>query len=419
MSLIAEPTGVAGRRSELPVSAEVPVARPVVLHVVEALADGTLRHVTDLVRCLAGVDHVIAGPSQHHGQSTERALSAARAAGAQIAVVEMGRFRAPHRHAAALRALHRTIARVRPDIVHGHSSIGGAMARLACIGTTTPVVYTPHGFSRFRWGLMLERMLRDRADRVIAVSASERSFALAHRVAREDQVVVILNGVDPEPPPPAKQSLRASIGISAEVPLVGCVGRLTWQKAPEVFVAACEQVSVRLPDAEFVLIGAGALQAVVAAAVREAGLEDRFHLIPYLPDAAAALAELDVFALPSRFEGAAYTPLEAMRAGTPVVVTDVAGNRDLVWDGENGLVVPPEEPEALAGAIVRLIDDDALRQRVVGSARRTVAGCDVRVMADVTAGVYRELCESQITGSPPAARKPVRAHRRSSATRSA
>jgi glycosyltransferase involved in cell wall biosynthesis len=205
-------------------------------------------------------------------------------------------------------------------------------------------------------------------------------------------VVVIPNGIDLKPPPPLDEPLRARLQISAETPLVGCVGRLSWQKAPEVFVAACSILSTRIPDAHFVLIGSGPLQRLVEKAIRLTGIESRFHLIPELPGAASALAELDVYALPSRFEGGPYTPMEAMLAGTPVVVTGVAGNRDLVEHWASGLVVPPDEPYALATAILTVLKDPALRGRLVAGARQSVTRFAVHSMAAATADVYRELC---------------------------
>ena len=303
----------------------------------------------------------------------------------------MGRSRSPHRHFAALRQLRKTVLQIAPDVVHGHSSIGGAMARLATIGTGIPTVYTPHALSRSRLALAAEIALRRRAERLIAVSEGEREFALRSRVADERRTVVIHNGVDLTPPPPLDWPLRTLLGVGQHVPLIGSVGRLTRQKAPEVFIAACELVGEQLPDAHFVLIGAGARHAELTAMVGDTTIAHRFHLIPQLPNAAAAMSELDVFASSSRFEGAPYTPLEAMRAGTPVVVTDVPGNRDIVRDGQTGLVVPPDSPAELAAAISRLVSDDVLRARVTRNARRTVTRRDVRAMADATGSVYREV----------------------------
>ena len=366
-------------------------ARPLVLHVVESFAAGTERHVIDLIRHVDQVGHVVAAPSVHQGRSTSAAIAVAEAAGARVESIEMCRSRSPRRQTAALSALRGLIRRTQPDIIHGHSSIGGAFARLAALGTGVPVVYTPHGLSRARWAMATERLLKERTNRMIAVSESERDFAIANGVVPRNRVVVIRNGVDSEPPPPLERPLRSSLGLAETVPLIGCVGRLTWQKAPEVFVAASEIVSNVVPEARFVLIGAGLLRELVERAVTEAQIDDRFHLIPSLPNAAAALGELDVFALPSRFEGGPYTPLEAMRARTPVVVTDVAGSRDLVDNEFNGLVVNPDRPDELAAAIVRLLRNPDLRSTLARNGTHTVARHHVRRMAIATAALYAEL----------------------------
>lgn len=365
--------------------------RAVVLHVLEAVATGSERHLVDLVRHIDQFQHIVAIPSQHHGLSTAAAAERLERAGAQIQRVEMGRSRAIHAHLLALMALRRAIRLVEPDIIHGHSSIGGALARLASWGSAIPTVYTPHAFSRSRWAIPMERLLSRRADRLIAVSDSEREFAENHRLASGGRIVVIPNGIDPDPPPPLSEPLRGRLGLGPDVPLVGSVGRLAWQKAPEIFVAACARVHQSLPEAHFVLVASGPMQQQLEQAVRDSGIASRFHLIPHLADAAAAIAEFDVFVLASRFEGGPYTLLEAMRAGTAVIVTDVAGNRDVVHDGVNGLIVPIDEPRLLADGIRGLLQDPKLRLRLVGFARQAVRTYSVQEMAAATARLYADL----------------------------
>jgi glycosyltransferase involved in cell wall biosynthesis len=102
--------------------------------------------------------------------------------------------------------------------------------------------------------------------------------------------------------------------------------------------------------------------------------------------------QLDLFVLPSRYEAGPYAPLEAMRAGVAVVLTDVVGNRDAVVDGESGVLVPPDDPETLAGAITRLLADDGLRRRLAEAGERRVRDrFDVRAQAERTLALYREL----------------------------
>jgi glycosyltransferase involved in cell wall biosynthesis len=130
----------------------------------------------------------------------------------------------------------------------------------------------------------------------------------------------------------------------------------------------------------------------VERALGEARLGDRFHWLPALPEAAAAFAELDVYVLPSRFEGGPYTPLEAMRVQTPVIVTDADGNRDTVEHGVTGLVVPVDDADALGAAITALLVDDE-RRRAYGAAgrERLETHFDVRAMGRATTRVYNEL----------------------------
>jgi glycosyltransferase involved in cell wall biosynthesis len=207
-------------------------------------------------------------------------------------------------------------------------------------------------------------------------------------------VMVIPNGIDLAHPP-APLDLRAHLDLPAGAPLVGTIARLVPQKAPEVFVAACGLIGDALPDACFVLIGAGELEEEVDRAVAASPVADRFWRIPVLPGAAGVLDQLDVFALPSRFEGGPYAPLEAMRAGTPVVLTEVVGSRDTVEDGVSGLIVPPEDPASLAQAVVGLLRDPE-RRRAVGRAgrERVEERFDVRAMGRTLDELYAGLAGS-------------------------
>jgi glycosyltransferase involved in cell wall biosynthesis len=366
-----------------------------VLHVLEAFAGGTERHLLDLVAHVDGFEHVIAVPSQHLGRSTSRAMRIAAAAGAHVEPVEMGRSGTAALNLSSLVRLHALIEDLTPEVVHGHSSIGGALARLATATTGVPLVYTPHGLTRARWGTAIERLLRGRIDRFIAVSRSERDFALANAVVGPERVVVIPNGVDLEPPPPPPRSLRDRLRIPSDVPLIGCCARLTWQKAPEVYVGAAALASRSLPRAHFVLVGSGPLRRSIDRAVLDAHLWPRFHLLPSLDDMSASLPELDAYVLPSRFEGAPYTPLEAMRAGVPVIVSDAPGNRDTVEPGVSGLVVPTDDAVRLGEAIVAVIEDRRLREHLVEGGRSALMHFDVRHMAGATEDVYEDVMEER------------------------
>jgi glycosyltransferase involved in cell wall biosynthesis len=366
--------------------------RPRVLHVLEALEGGTSRHLVDVVRHADGTDHVVAIPSQRVGGLTdERALPALREAGAEVRFVTMHRTPWSYANGLALGTLGRLVRRLRPDVVHGHSSIGGMLARLAATGSGVPTVYTPNGITTVRAGVAVERALRRRTDVFVAVSESEGELAVRLGLAKPEQVAVIPNGVTLDLPP-SPVDLRSHLGVATDAPLVGTVARLVPQKAPEDFVAACERIGREVPEARFVLIGDGQLEREVDAAVARAGLDGRFTRIPSLPGAAGVLGQLDVFALSSRFEGGPYAPLEAMRAETPVVLTDVVGSRDAVEDGVSGLVVPPGDVPAMASAVVGLLRDPDRRHRMGQAGRqRVVSTFDVRSMGRALDALYRRI----------------------------
>ncbi len=362
----------------------------------EALGGGTQRHLIDLVRHVPGFQHVVAVPTWHAGTPTTAAIDALKASGARVEPVELGRSFRPLTNVRSLWQVRAIVRRERPALVHGHSSIGGAVARLACAGLPVPVAYTPNGIVTRSWERAIERLLRKRTGCFIAVSPSEGELALRLGLCSPANLVVIPNGIDLNPPAPLVPSLRDRLGIDAAVPLVGCVGRLTRQKAPEVYVSMCREVASSVPAAHFVLVGSGPLERELAGWVAADGLGDRFQHVRLLPGLAGSLGEMDVCVLPSRFEGGPYTPLECMRAGTPVVVTDAVGNRDVVEHDVTGLRAPVDDVPGLAAAVPALLTDPERARRLAAAAFERLPAFDVKVMGAATAATYQRLVRGAI-----------------------
>jgi glycosyltransferase involved in cell wall biosynthesis len=363
-----------------------------VLHVVEAIEGGLARHVAQVVQHVPA-EHHVALPSQRVGGFTDStAVATMVAAGAQLHVTSMRRSPANVRNAAAIARVRGLIRTLRPDVVHGHSSIGGAAARLAAVGAGIPRVYTPNGLLTSPGALAIERRLGRLTEAFVAVSETEAELAERRGLAPPDRVFVIPNGIELDDPGPPVIDLRARLGIDVSTPLVGTVSRLAHQKAPEVFVRACGRVAAAFPDTRFVLVGEGPLVRLVAAEIAEAGLDGRMLHLRGVHGAPTLMRQFDVFVLASRYEGGPYAPLEAMRTRTPVVVTDVIGSRDTVEDGRSGLVVPPDDPDALAAAVAQLLADPDLRRRLAEGGRARLAHrFDVRRMAHRLGILYQTL----------------------------
>lgn len=373
---------------------------------------GTVRHLIDVVSWTPGTEHHLALPFRDGVAGRSGALvdvearSRLRAAGAVLHVVDMRRNPFHPANAVAVGVVSRLIRQLQPDVIHGHSTVGGAVGRLAARVASGVVragdgrvggacVYTPNGVMSWPPAVALEQSLGRLTDRFVATSATEGERVVALGLVPEARVVVIPNGISltvPDPPSGHGGDLRASLGLPAGTPLVGTVARVASQKAPEQFVRACAAVARRRPAVHFLLVGLGPQQRRVDREVTARGLRPRFHQLAHLPDAGAVMDQFDVFVLLSRYEGGPYAPLEAMRAGVPVVLSDVAGNHDTIEHQVSGLLVPFSAPDAAATAIVRLLDDRAARTSIVASAHARLArDFDVRLMGERLAALYSDL----------------------------
>ncbi|HEX3539040.1 MAG TPA: glycosyltransferase [Acidimicrobiales bacterium] len=370
---------------------------------------GTVRYLFDVVAATPGITHHVALPRRVGVAGRSGAVADTRAAerltacGATVHVVDMRRNPLHPANAAAVAAVGRLIREIEPDVVHGHSSVGGLVARVAARPAGVPAVHTPNGLMTSPPAVAFERILGTATARVIAVSDSEAGRVAAHRLVPASRVVVIPNGISLALPGPAPD-VRTRLGLPAGTPLVATVARVARQKAPEQFVRACAALARRRPAVHFLLIGLGPEQHLVDREVAANRLGGRFHQIPHLDDAAAAMGQFDVFLLLSRYEGGPYTPLEAMRAGVPVVLSDVVGNRDTVVDTVTGYLTPFGDAEAAAAAAVVMLDDPDRRAEVVAAARaRLRAEFNRDTMGERVADVYRELAAAG--GQPPVRRR--------------
>ncbi|MFI6011234.1 glycosyltransferase [Streptomyces sp. NPDC051243] len=358
------------------------ISAPHVLHVAQPVEGGVARVVTDLVaaQVTAGLRVTVACPGG--GTLTDSLRASGRTVLRWDAVRRPG-VRLP----GEVRQLARLVRDVRPDLVHAHSAKAGLAARLAVHGRL-PTVFQPHAWSFeaadgvvARLALGWERFGARWATRVLCVSEAERRTGERYGIAASWRVVP--NGVDTGTFHPEGDSARSAAG-----PLVVCVGRLCRQKGQDVLLRAWPEVVRRVAGARLVLVGDGpaarSLRRGAPASVEFAGAAS---------DAAPWYRAADVVVLPSRWEGMALAPLEAMACARPVVVTDVDGARESLPPSHRpSCLVPPEDPGALARALTALLRDEPLRAALGAQGRAHVlAAHDLRHTTDAVTGVYREL----------------------------
>jgi glycosyltransferase involved in cell wall biosynthesis len=215
------------------------------------------------------------------------------------------------------------------------------------------------------------------ADTLLAVSNRvEESAVLTERV-RLEKVKVILNGVEiPTPNQDAAATrvrIREEIGVGKDRPVVLSVGRLKMQKGHTYLLQAAPKVLKDMPETHFVFAGDGPLRAELEQEVDRLGIRPAVHFLGIRSDVPDLLAAVDVFVLPSLWEGMSMAMLEAMAAGVPVVVTDVEGVDNVIQDQEQGLVVKSRNPKALAAALLRLLKDEGLREKLSAAAQEKIA----------------------------------------------
>jgi glycosyltransferase involved in cell wall biosynthesis len=225
--------------------------------------------------------------------------------------------------------------------------------------STTPVAIS-HGWTgeslKVRMYEAVDRRFLRRMERVVCVSQGQADKVLRAGVP-QSRVSVIHDAVSAQrfsQPDPAFAGRLRNLFPDPPKQVVGAAGRLSPEKGFEILVDAASRVSADLPDVGFVLFGDGILHERLASAVRSRGLQDRFLLAGHSQELDLYLPHFDLFALPSYTEGLPNVVLESFAAAVPVVATSVGGTPELVADGDCGFLVPPGDPQALAGRIVDL-----------------------------------------------------------------
>lgn len=346
-----------------------------ILHVVTlSERGGAQRHVADVTAAQVGLGHDVHLACAPGGPLIVEARTAGVTVHEQPSMV---RNIKPTADAVQLARLHRLIGVLRPDVVHGHSSKAGLLARLAARGRGVPSVYTAHGFvfleplgpAKRRTYLWVEKVGARAGSRVIAVSRRDAEAAIEAHIVRPDGVTVIPNGYRP-PGPPAPVPDGGPIRFLA-------VANAYPTKGIDVLIDAVRTLG-DLP-VEVAIAGAGPLRASLEQ--RAVGLPVRF--LGPIEDVPAALADAHASVLPSRKEGWPYAALEAMGAGRPVIATDVGGLREMLDGDTCGWIVPPGDHVALAGAMRQAaMDPRATAQRGAAGYQRVVENFTVERMVD-------------------------------------
>jgi glycosyltransferase involved in cell wall biosynthesis len=292
--------------------------------------------------------------------------------------------------------LRKLIRERRIDIVHAHSPYAAALARVA-LPRGIPFVYTEHNvWQRYHPATRAANVLTfPRNDHVFAVSEEVRRsirypFGLKFLHTPPVETLYHGPGILPSPNGAAAGEIRHQLGIPMDAPLVGTVANMKPFKGHKNLLRAATIVRGTLPSARFVVVGQGQLESDVRGMALDLDLADTVTFTGYRDDAPTIMSALDVFALPSEYEGLPIALLEAMSLGTASVATRVGGVPEVIDEGA-GVLVPPHDPKALADAIVDLLVHPSRRKEIGEAGQRRASRFDIRAAASRMQVVYGEL----------------------------
>lgn len=256
---------------------------------------------------------------------------------------------------------------------HDSNILGLAAACLAGV----PIRYGSHHVrypSLSKAKMQLHRWLINSrtASGLFAVSSFTHNQAIEEGI-KPEKIKVIYNGMTlPELRPAQLTAVKQEIRRFGGGPIILNVGRLVPQKGQDLFIKAAPVIRAQIPNAICLIAGDGELRDDLQSLIDREGLTEHVYLLGNRTDVPELLAAADVFVLSSRYEGLPMTLLEAMSSETPVVSTEIEGVADVIRHEQTGLLVNPENPTAIADAVIRLLNDQPLRMHLAKNAKELV-----------------------------------------------
>jgi len=230
-----------------------------------------------------------------------------------------------------------------------------------------------------------------RVNYYIAISQAVRDVLVSGGVDAK-KISVVYSGVEPQGPTGSRWEARRSLGIPADAKLVGTVGALAHHKGQRYLLEAAPIVLRKMPATRFILVGDGESAAFLRSLASQLGVDNAIMFPGFQPNARKYISACDVFVAPSLMEGLNTSILDAMMLHCPVIGTTVGGIPELIQDDETGLLVPPEDPQRLAEAILNVLDNpEKAGKLALAGYERAMNRFTADRMVEGTIGVYETL----------------------------
>jgi glycosyltransferase involved in cell wall biosynthesis len=318
-------------------------------------------------------------------------------------------------------SIYRLIRLIRPHIVHTHTSKAGFLGRLAAyLAGVSIIIHTPHGHvfhSYYGWVLtntfiFAEKISSFVTNKIVALIKREKEEHLEAGIASPEKFAIIHSGVmldDLVNKSIDAKARKKELGIPQGYNVVGTIGRLVPIKGYKYLISAAKKIVEKIDKTAFVIVGDGYLKLELEKHAEALGIRKNIIFTGWRADSSDVLCLFDIFVLPSLNEGMGRVIIEAMALGKPVVASSVGGIIDLVRNGENGILVPPRDSDALGKALLQLIRNRELAEELGKNGKAMVyPKFDISVMLKKIDGLYESLLKRHY--SPQSSQRTQRKH---------
>lgn len=291
------------------------------------------------------------------------------------------------------RRIYRLIRESRIRVIHTHHFTQLFFAALPARWAGARIIHTEHEFFSYLQNPFHRRLIRPLSrfcERMTVVGPEIADYFVGTIGLPEQRVTVVPNGVDIPKFDCGREAARAEFGLSPRDIVIGTVGRLEPEKDQATLLEAFRQIKGESRSLRLLIVGDGSVAGELKAHAERIGISDRTLFLGYRRDIPKLLAAMDVFVLSSIREGLPISLIEAMAARRPVVSSDIGSVKDLVQDGQNGILVSPRDAAAFGKVLQRLVETAELRERLGEAGRRTVeASFSLPVMIRTYEGLYQ------------------------------
>lgn len=292
------------------------------------------------------------------------------------------------------------------DLVHSQGARADFFARIAGKNagvnhTVCTIATLVEGFNvgplRKKVYRSVDKLTERYVERFIVVSTSLRKTLVEKRDIPSDKVVTVHNGIELDQYRPMldQSILQNQLGISEDVPLVGAIGRMVWEKGFKFLIEAVSEIVRVVPEAMFLFVGEGPLKRKLEDLAESLKIKERVIFTGFRTEIKDIISIIDLLVIPSLREGFPMVTLEAMAMSKPIVATNIDGITEQIRDGVDGILVPPKNPSALAKAAIRVLKDKKFATTIGLSARERVEKeFSVEKMVAETEKVYLSLLKA-------------------------